>query len=240
MPIPDSARHEIHQQPGGYVGDPIGGLVYHYAVTLGFRGGTADHDENHLQNALNRIKPADGQVRRILDMGCGTGQSTTALKMRFPDAEVWGIDIAAPMVRYAHYRAAKMGLEVNFRQADSAKTGFPDGYFDMVCEHLMFHEASVENGEAIVKEAGRLVRLGGTMDHSDMGTRGNPQHHPSYTVPARARAWETQRRNNYEPHWNTYANWDFPAALRRSGFEPKYDGPPGVGSSGKLYAIKRA
>lgn len=236
--IPDSARHEIHQQPGGFCGDPLAGVVYHYAVTLGFRGGTANYDENHMQNGMNRRKPADGRVLRILDLGCGTGQSTTPLKMRFPEAEVWGVDIAAPMLRYANYRAQKMGLEVNFRQADAAATGFPDGHFDLVCEHLMFHEASVENGEAIVREAYRLLRPGGILDHSDMGTVGHPKNAPARNLPAKARAFETQRRNNYEPHWNTYANWDFPGALRRAGFEPKYDVPPSVGASGHMYGEK--
>ena len=140
LEIPDYARHEIHQQPGGYVGDPLGGFVYHYAVNLGFRSGTAYHDENHIEYTQSHVKPADGKVRRILDIGCGTGNSTTPLKMRFPDAEVWGIDVGAPMVRYAHYRAAKMGLDVNFRHGLAEATGFPDGHFDLVTDHLLFHE----------------------------------------------------------------------------------------------------
>ena len=61
---------------------------------------------------------------------------------------------------------------------------------------------------------------------------------PSRTLPGKARAFETQRRNNYEPHWNTYANWNFPDALNRAGFEPKYDVSPSVGASGHMYAEK--
>ena len=33
MDLPDYACHEIHAQPGGYVGDPFAGWVYHWALT---------------------------------------------------------------------------------------------------------------------------------------------------------------------------------------------------------------
>lgn len=235
--IPDSARHEIHQQPGGFVGDPLSGAVYHYAVTPGFFAGRAEHDENQIQLAQLRQKPADGRVLRILDMGCGIGQSTTSMKLRFPDAEVWGIDVGAPMLRYGHMRAAKMGIEVHYKQAENGRSGFPDGYFDMVIEHLMFHEASVENQEQIVAEAYRVLRPGGVLDHADMITRGNPTNHPADTLPGRARLWETMRINNYEPHWINYAESNFPDCLRRNGFAVQFDGGSRV-SSGKMWATK--
>ena len=40
--------------------------------------------------------PADGRVRRVLDIGCSAGQSATAFKERFPEAEVWGVDNRHP------------------------------------------------------------------------------------------------------------------------------------------------
>jgi ubiquinone/menaquinone biosynthesis C-methylase UbiE len=218
LEIPDYARHEIHQQPGGYVGDPLGGWVYHYAVTLGFRGGTADHDENHLEYTQAHTKPADGKVRRILDIGCGTGQSTTPLKMRFPDAEVWGIEVGAPMVRYAHYRAIKMGLDVNFRHGLAEATGFPDGYFDLVTDHLLFHEVSAEAAQKIVAETHRILRPGGVFSHHDLTAEGNPNEAPSKTVTGKAHLWETHRHNNYEAHYLKYAGTDFPGLLRKAGF----------------------
>ena len=32
MHIPDYAKHEIHILPGGYVGDPLAGYIYHYGT----------------------------------------------------------------------------------------------------------------------------------------------------------------------------------------------------------------
>ena len=83
--------------------------------------------------------PADGRVKRILDMGCGIGQLTVGLKKQHPDAEVWGIDHSAPMVRYAHRRAVDLGVDVHFRQALAHRTGFADGSVDLVTAYILFH-----------------------------------------------------------------------------------------------------
>lgn len=238
LKIPDSARHEIHQQPGGYVGDPLGGFVYHYAVTLGFRSGTAYHDENHLEYTQGHAKPADGKVNRILDIGCGTGQSTTPMKMRFPDAEVWGLEVGAPMIRYAHYRACKMGLEVNFRHALAEETGFPDNHFDVVTDHLLFHEVAPDRIAMIVPEIFRILRPGGVFSHHDLLTEGRPDVQPSKTVPGKARLWETKRHNNYETHYLNFSQSDFPALLRKAGFTVTFDSKPGAGQY--VFATKPA
>ncbi|MCB2107458.1 MAG: class I SAM-dependent methyltransferase [Rhodobacteraceae bacterium] len=229
LEIPDTARHEIHQQPGGYCGDPLGGFVYHHAVTQGFRAGTADHDENHIEYTQAHAKPTDGMVNRILDIGCGTGQSTTPMKMRFPDAEVWGLEVGAPMIRYAHYRAAKMGLDVNFRHALAENTKFPDNHFDLVTDHLLFHEVAPDRIAMIVPEIFRILRPGGVFSHHDLLTEGHPTIQPSHTVPGKARLWETRRHNNYETHYLAYSQSDFPEQLRKAGFEVSFP-PPTTGT----------
>ena len=101
-------------------------------------------------------------MRRILDLGCSCGQTTVALKRRFPDAEVWGIDVGGPMLHYAHMRATELGVDVNFRQALAEATGFPDGYFDMVVSYILLHEVPNVKNTEIMKEISRLLRSGGT------------------------------------------------------------------------------
>jgi len=227
---PKYTRHEIHQQPGGFVGDPLGGWVYHYVVTQGHRGGMGYFDENHISYTQAHEKPKDGKVRRILDIGSGTGQSTTPMKMRFPNAEVWGIEVGGPMVRYAHYRAAKMGIDVNFRHGLAEESGFPDNHFDMVTDHLMFHEVQHQGDEGsskIVKEIFRVLRPGGVFSHHDGTTAGWPKGGwPAETITARANAWEQLRLNNYEPWYLEYHDSDFPNLLRKTGFKVEFpEGP---------------
>jgi SAM-dependent methyltransferase len=224
MDIPDYARHEIHNQPGGFVGDPFAGWLYHYAVNLGFYQGKSDHDEIHLAIAKAHPLPPDGQVRRVLDMGCGTGQSTTSIKERFPNAEVWGIDAGGPMVRYAHYRAVKLGIDVNFAQRMAEDTKFPDGYFDLVTDHIMFHEVTADVAKDIIKEVYRILRPGGVFNHVDRGTAGHPHVDLGDTIPVKAGRW-LDCRLNVEPWTLQYQLSDFPGNLRKAGFEVDVEVP---------------
>ena len=225
MDLPDYTRHEIHAQPGGFVGDPFAGWVYHWALTQAFYQGRNEYDQIHLEIAQNCLKPADGEVRRILDLGCGSGLSTTAFKERFPNAEVWGIDVGGPMVRYAHHRAVKKNIDVNFAQRLAEDTKFPDGYFDIVSDYIMFHEVTAEAVQQIGPEIYRILRPGGVFNHIDTATRGYPNQRGGSFISAvqksivgKARVWENHR-HNVEPWTIEYSHSNFPELLKNNGFE---------------------
>ena len=218
MDLPDYTCHEIHAQPGGYVGDPFAGWVYHWALTQAFYQGRNEYDQVHLAIAQSCPKPADGEVHRILDMGCGSGLSTTAYKERFPDAEVWGIDVGGPMVRYAHHAAVKKNIDVHFAQRLAEDTKFPDNYFDIVSDYIMFHEVDAPAAREIVPEIFRVLRPGGVFNHTDGLTAGNPNGSLPRTIVSQARAWENSR-HNVEPWVLDYAHTDFPGLLRNTGFD---------------------
>jgi SAM-dependent methyltransferase len=161
-PLPDYARVEIHLQPGGYCLEPLAGMLYDYGLKV-FMGGAADHDFVAMMGARAAAPPADGKVQRILDLGCSAGATTTALKTLHPQAEVHGIDLSTPMVRYAHLRALQQASDVHFHQMDAAQLDFPDGHFDVVLAMLLFHETPVPVARQILKEALRVLRPGGTL-----------------------------------------------------------------------------
>ncbi len=214
MDIPAYARHEIHIQPGGYVGDPFGGYVYHYGTNSFYISvlGHNEQDEIH-KGVVSRLPmPADGKVRRILDMGCGIGQYTVALKERFPDAEVWGLDVGAPMVRYAHMRAARLGIGANFAQKLAEDTGFPDGHFDLVTSYIMHHEVPAVKTLAIIDEARRLTRTGGIYYPLDFNTGGVKS--PGRSMYGR---WMDHRWNN-EVWSMEYHSVPFSDEIGRRGF----------------------
>ncbi len=212
---PEYTKHEIHMQPGGYTGDEFAGHIYLYG-TANFYNGNNYQDELHRNLARAIPIPEDGKVKRILDMGCSCGQQVVALKQRYPDAEVWGVDVGGPMVRYAHMRAVDMGVDVNFRHALAEDTGFPDGYFDIVTSYILHHEVTEQATYDIIQEASRVTRPGGVYYPVDFYT--NPgrkaQDHRAWR---RVRDWMTYRWNHERWLWD-YQNADFEGEMHRAGF----------------------
>lgn len=80
--------------------------------------------------AMDRLNLAAGQ--RVVDLGCGTGQTTLELASRVaPDGEVLGVDIADEMLAHARARAAGLGItNVDFIHADVQVHNLGQGRFD--------------------------------------------------------------------------------------------------------------
>jgi ubiquinone/menaquinone biosynthesis C-methylase UbiE len=220
MNIPDYAKHEIHIQPGGYVGDPFAGHIYLYG-TANFFIGRNYQDEIQKEYASFLPLPKDGKVKRVLDQGCSCGQTAVAIKERFPEAEVWGIDVGGPMVRFAHMRAVDIGADVNFAQRLAEDSKFPDNHFDIVTNNILFHEVSAEKAQEILNESFRITRPGGVFYPIDFYT-GSP---PPKTAYGQYRQWWDHRWNN-EVWRLEYANLDFATAMRKAGYIVDENGPP--------------
>ncbi len=230
MHIPDYCKHEIHIMPGGYVGDPLAGYIFHYG-TNGFNMGHNNQDEVQVGVASGAQPPAAGKVRRILEIGCSIGQTTVALKRRFPDAEVWGVDIGGPMVDYAHMRAADLGVDVNFRQCLAEATGFPDGYFDMVVSFILHHEVPNAKNTEVIREVARVLRSGGTYYPVDAYTRGNAPPKNAYGLFVR---WWDHRWNN-EVWFMEHLDYDLEGDMERAGLAVSRDGAPALLMRGGSY-----
>lgn len=209
---PAYVKHPIHIQPGGYGGDPLVGYWYHHASNVFFMGANTQ-DEFHISLAAATRAPADGKMNRVIELGCSIGQLAVTLKERFPAAQVYGLDVAAAQVRYAHKRAAEMGVECHFVQRLAEDTKFPDGHFDAVAAFLLFHEVSLEAGEKIVKEAFRILRPGGVFNVFDFPTAlTKPDPYFSYFM-------DVDSKDNCEPYSVAFTQSDFDGLLTRAGFK---------------------
>jgi SAM-dependent methyltransferase len=208
---------DIHVMPGNYhteLGeeDLYAGAMYDRGVFLYAYGGLGPLNDElgaEIAGFVRRQFPAL-QPRRILDMGCGVGLTTVPLKQAFPDAEVHGIDVSAPMLRYGHARAESLGQSVHFSQQDAVRTSFPDGHFDLIVSGLFLHELPMDVIRGVLREGHRLLSSGGVMAHHDM------------------LGWPKEPFDDYMTDWNTLHNnepfqpnsgrMDFLSACEEAGF----------------------
>jgi len=161
---------DIHVMPGNFhtelgEDDVMAGALYDRGVYVFAFGGLGAQNEGLgvSQAQLIKARYPDFKPRRILDVGCGPGFTTLPWKEYFPEAEIYGIDVGAPQVRYGHARAEAIGVEAHFSQQNGADTDFPDDYFDLVVSMLVTHECPVPVIRGLFKEAHRILAPGGIM-----------------------------------------------------------------------------
>ncbi len=215
--VPDYAKYPIHLQPGGYVGDELAGYVFHHGTRVFYQGDN-DQDELH-QTVVDHVRePASGGVSRVLDLGCSIGQCTTLLKQRYPEAEITGLDVSLPLLRYANRRAAELDVDVSFRQGLAEQLPYPDGHFDSVLCYILFHEVPARLFQPIINEVFRVLRPGGSFTVIDAPN--------GKDLPAPNRFWLTyDAQFNCEPYSPAFVACDLPALLSNAGFSGVEQGP---------------
>jgi ubiquinone/menaquinone biosynthesis C-methylase UbiE len=213
MALPGYTQHEIHLQPGGYTGNDFAGPIYHYGTNTFYKG-QSDEDQFHIAMARTVTLPYDEKVQRIVDIGCGIGRLTVALAEEFPGAEVWGIDVGGPLVRYAHARAVDLGVSVRFAQRLAEDSKFEDGSVDLVTAYILFHEVAASAAHDICREMFRILRPGGVFEIIDFHTGG-----PRSTVPYRQLMGWVDHVYNVERWSHHFLTRDFLTRLAMAGFE---------------------
>ena len=125
-----------------------------------------DYDaELRLLNEVLRRAYGLGRDDDVLDIGCGTGQTTREAARQAPDGTVVGIDNSAEMIRRARQLTEADGLEnVTFVHADAQYYPFSSESFDVVISRFgtMFFEdplAAFANFAHAMRPGGRLVMM---------------------------------------------------------------------------------
>jgi SAM-dependent methyltransferase len=238
LPIPRYVSAvDHHCMPGSYhtelfAGDVSGPANYDSGihVTVGGRGGAYnDGIGTQLASWVREAFP-DFKPKRILDLGTTTGHNLLPVARAVPDAEVTGIDVGTPVLRYAAARATALGVDnVRFLQADATDLSrFETGSFDFVMSTMFLHELSLVSMDAIFREAHRVLAPGGLMLNMEQPAyKGMPPFEQAM------RDWDAFFNN--EPYWTTLHGLDLDDHFAAAGF-PRDDlvykafaSPPGAG-----------
>jgi len=203
------AQTEFHLQPGGLWRDSLTGPIYEIGVQhfnlhrFGKSGG-------EMGDALLQALPGRGYAR-FLELGCGPGYKMYPVLDALPQAEAHGIDVSAPLLKYAHRRAVAHGRSVHYAQMNAEALTFPAGSFDLVYDMILLHEVPVAATRNILREALRVLRPGGIYADLDL-----PAYREVDPVTAFMMDWDTD--NNGEPFWRGYRELDMKRELAEAGF----------------------
>jgi SAM-dependent methyltransferase len=125
-----------------------------------------DYDaELRLHNELFRDAARVGSGDRVLDIGCGTGQSTREAARAAVAGSALGVDTSAPMLERARQLSDDEGLaNITFEHADAQVHPFPPTRFDLCISRFgtMFFAnpvAAFTNIGSALRPAARLVLL---------------------------------------------------------------------------------
>ena len=106
------------------------------------------------------IKPGDS----VLDVGCGTGAVTLMAKNSAgKDGHVYGIDPAPEMIAVARSKAARKGLEIDYRLGVIEALPFTDASLDVVTSSLMIHHLPDDLKVRGLAEIYRVLKPGGRL-----------------------------------------------------------------------------
>lgn len=108
----------------------------------------------------------EARPRRVLDLGCGTGDLTIRLaRLAGEGVEITGLDYSRPMLERAEQKAARAGVagSVKFVHGDATQLPFPDSHLDCVGISFAFRNLTYKNPLRLphLAEVLRVLKPGG-------------------------------------------------------------------------------
>lgn len=107
-------------------------------------------------------------IRRVLDVGCGTGDLAVRVAHHFPSAQVVAVDFTAAMLRRipVRHRGARELERISLGRATALKLPFPDATFDLVTSAFVLRNFS--SLEDALRETRRVLAPGGIALHLEI------------------------------------------------------------------------
>jgi ubiquinone/menaquinone biosynthesis C-methylase UbiE len=161
---------DFHRQPGGIWRDRRGAAVYAMGARIIHVGRNDGYELHHKFVADLPIE----SPRRILDVGCGFGKTTFALKQRWPAAEVVGLDLAGPCLELGRRMATDREVAIVWKQGAAEELPYDDASFDLVTVTMVYHEMPVGAIHQAMAETYRILRPGGMLAALENRIIGDP------------------------------------------------------------------
>ena len=113
-----------------------------------------------------------GEVRRVLDLGAGTGLLSEMIAGAFPEAEIELLDASEPMLAQARQR---LGDAVSAVHVSDMNGELPPGPFDAVVSALAIHHLEHADNRALLRRVHDVLRRDGMFVNAEQVDGPTPQ-----------------------------------------------------------------
>ena len=125
--------------------------------------------EERFSFMIDFLKYSSGDLKRILDLGCGPGSLSIRLSQSFPHAEIYGIDYDPVLLRIG--KESTYGKRITFLERDLKSgtwiQGLPSEGFDAVVSTTALHWLPYSNLENVYIHVNSLLRPSGIFMNGD-------------------------------------------------------------------------
>ncbi|MGV9456826.1 class I SAM-dependent methyltransferase [Streptomyces sp. NPDC003635] len=138
----------------------------------------------HLRRSVRRLGlPGHGAGLRLLDLGCGTGASTAALRSLLPAADITAVDASAGMLARAADKPWADGVRLVHAPAEHLADAGVRGPFDAVFAAYLFR--NVADPDAVLATVRDVLRPGGRLGVHEYTLSGRPADRAVWTLVCR-------------------------------------------------------
>jgi SAM-dependent methyltransferase len=215
-----------------------------HRTNLAVTGESPDYFARYkIVEVARRLKKLRLSPQRVLDFGCGIGNSAPHLRTAFPSAQITGVDVSEKSLAVARARFPGAAEFVAYDPA-GAPPGPAEGY-DLIFSACVFHHIEAAEHVALFRKLREQLAPGGVMaifEHNPVNPVSRyivatcPFDENAVLIPARELA-RRQRQAGFSQVSVTYTGF-FPGALKSlRSFEPLLGKAP---FGAQYYTIARA
>jgi len=114
--------------------------------------------------AVRLLSLRDGEIRKVLDLGAGTGLMSSAVLDAFPNAQMVLLDGAGEMLSEARARLPESSIST---VESDLRDPLPEGPFDAVVSALAIHHLEDPDKRGLFARIGQVLRPGGVFVNAE-------------------------------------------------------------------------
>lgn len=159
--------------------------------------------------------PEDCKPKRILDLGCGTGNLTDQILKHYPEAEIDALDISEDILKESQKRFMSQP-NVRYIQADFREMHLAPGSYDLILSTIAIHHLQDEDKVNLYRDIFQALTPGGLFIFADQ-TRGitDEIYHKhiarwkeeAFTLGSTQENWDMWMAHQREHDFHTPVNW---------------------------------